>query len=165
MLVDKVTYLDGMAAIAAPKAVKGGGAFTIGYTSVGPKNYTADWRDHLFVHEYGHYIQSQHFGPLYLNVIATKSLMSAWFTSKASKMSHSERWFEVDASALGAKHFDKKYGTGAEGYQKGDFRFFDIDSFRGGTASPYTNPRLGNRTQLSSMKKSKLVWWDFFPFF
>lgn len=164
-LVDKVTYLDGMAAIAAPKAVKGGGAFTIGYTSVGPKNYTADWRDHLFVHEYGHYIQSQHFGPLYLNVIATKSLMSAWFTSKASKMSHSERWFEVDASALGAKHFDKKYGTGAEGYQKGDSRFFDIDSFRGGTASPYTNPRLGNRTQLSSMKKSKLVWWDFFPFF
>ncbi|KEO71678.1 hypothetical protein EL17_23255 [Anditalea andensis] len=28
--------------------------------------FKPDFRDHLFVHEYGHYLQSQRMGPLYL---------------------------------------------------------------------------------------------------
>jgi len=56
-MVDGVMDLNGMLALSG--VTSGGKAFTIGHYSMGPGNYVADWRDHLFVHEYGHYIQSQ----------------------------------------------------------------------------------------------------------
>ena len=37
-------------------------AMTIGHYSLGPENYQASWTDNLFVHEYGHYIQTQQMG-------------------------------------------------------------------------------------------------------
>lgn len=49
--------------------------------------------------------------------------MSAAFTSNASGMEHDERWFEVDASNLGAKHFDRKYGSGNPNYQPNSSEF------------------------------------------
>lgn len=65
-------------------------AFTIGHYSIGPKNYAADWRDHLYVHEYGHYIQSQRMGLLYFPVVAGPSLLSAAFTSSSKGMEHNQ---------------------------------------------------------------------------
>ncbi|PZR20234.1 MAG: hypothetical protein DI539_11520, partial [Flavobacterium psychrophilum] len=56
-LVRDVTYLEGAVAIAG---LTNGEfeAFTVGPYIFGPKDFKADWRDHLFVHEYGHYIQN-----------------------------------------------------------------------------------------------------------
>ena len=94
-------------------------AFTVGCYSMGPDGYQATWKDHLFVHEYGHYIQSQRMGPFYFQIVAIPSLLSAAFTSKWAGMDHDFRWFEIDASRCGARYFDKKYRSGASGYKKG----------------------------------------------
>lgn len=162
--VDGVTYLDGMAALSG--ATSGEKAVTIGHYSLGPKGYKADWRDHLFVHEYGHYIQSQRWGPLFLNVIGIPSLLSAMGTSKSSGTIHDYRWFEIDASYLGAKHFDKKYGSGKQGYRPNSADYFDINAFRKyGYDSPYQNPRTGeynydNHPTRKPDDKPKFYFWD-----
>lgn len=116
---------------------------TIGHYSLGPDNYVADWRDHLFVHEYGHYIQTQIMGITYFKHVAIPSLLSAAFIKDWSGIKHRFRWFEVDASYLGAQYFNSKYGEGAEGYEKDNPNFFDIKSFSNGTKSIYLNPRTG----------------------
>ena len=69
------------------------------------------------MHEYGHYIDSQYFGAFYLPIVATTSLAS---TQKIGGSDHSTRWFEVQASKMGAEHFDRLYGSGAKGYKKGN---------------------------------------------
>lgn len=158
---DHVSEMDGMLALSG--ATKDLSAVTIGHYSLGPKGYVADWRDNLFVHEYGHYIQSQRFGPSFLLAIGMQSLLSTVGTSHSSGIDHKERWFEVDASYLGAKHFDKKYGSGANGYKPGSENFFDINSFQNAGQSPYRNPRIGLYIQDKSfyINNSKVVFWDF----
>ena len=143
--IDNVTYLEGMLALSGPTGdtFEAGHsnelAFTIGHYSFGPKGYKADWRDHLFVHEYGHYIQSQWLSALYFPIIAIPSLCSA---ARICKVDHDRRWFEVNASKLGSRYFDKRYGSGAPGYKKGDSNYFDLDSFKDERKkSPYENPR------------------------
>lgn len=159
--VNDVTYMDGMAAISG--VTSGNAAVTIGHYSMGPKGYKADWRDNLFVHEYGHYIQTQFMGFMYFPVVAIPSLFSAWFTSKWSGMEHNERWFEVNASKLGAKHFDKKYGKGKEGYEEGSSEYFDVSSFFTGKNTAYVNPRTGTNKQDKHFvgKYGRVVPWDF----
>lgn len=78
---------------------------------LGPPGFKPDFRDHLFVHEYGHYLQSKKLGPAYLFVVAKPSLLSSTF----DKNNHGNRWYETHASKLAAKYFDKKYGTGGRG--------------------------------------------------
>ncbi len=144
--VDGVTSLDGMLALSG--ATSGGRAFTIGHYSLGPDNYKADWRDHLFVHEYGHYIQSQQWGYFYIPVIAIPSVISA---AHFLGEEHKYKWYEVNASKLGAEYFDKKYGRGADGYVEGDKNYFDIVSFSGKKwQSPYKNPRNGKQNENNS---------------
>ena len=123
-----------------------GGGVTIGYFTGGPNGYTADWRDHLFVHEYGHYVQSQQHGPLYLFSVAIPSGLSALIDKRAHTHYHRTRWFEADASYKGAEYFDKYYGSGKEGYVAGSPDYFDRNSFINKIDSPYKNPRdpLGN---------------------
>ena len=60
---------------------------------------------------------------------------------------HDNRWFEVDASRKGAKHFDKLYGQGKKGYIKNSKDYFDITSFQDKGLSPYVNPRTGTMYQ------------------
>lgn len=164
--VDGVTYLEGMAALSG--ATPGSSAMTIGHYSLGPKGYVADWRDHLFVHEYGHYIQTQYMGPLFFPVVALPSLASASFTSSWSGMEHKERWFEVNASKLGARYFDRRYGSGKANYKKDDPNYFDIGSFirlsdkSSRARSPYINPRTGSNDNYSfPISGSRLIIWDF----
>lgn len=140
--VDNVTYLDGMLALSG--VTEEGRAFTIGHYSFGPDGYEATWKDHLFVHEYGHYLQSLDFGPLYMHVIAGPSLISAW---GITGLEHDYHWYEVDASRRGAMYFDKKYGSGKEGYTYKNPDYFDIESFERGGYSPYKNPRRNNYYQ------------------
>ena len=138
-----VTNMNGMLALSG---VTGGGkAFTIGHYSMGPDGYKADWRDHLFVHEYGHYIQTQQLGVFYLPVVAIPSLISA--SHLFSKDTHRYRWYEVNASKLGAEYFDKRYGRGAEGYTEGSENYFDIKAFQTGKGANYINPRTGKNAQ------------------
>lgn len=124
-----------------------------------------DLTDNLFVHEYGHYIQTQQMGFWFFPIVALPSIASAAFTSKWSGMEHPDRWFEVDASNKGAKYFDKHYGSGKAGYTKGSENYFDIDSFRGRPLnfSPYRNVRTGEREQdkVFPNTKGRVVIWDF----
>jgi hypothetical protein len=53
----------------------------------------------------------------------------------------------VDASRRGARYFDKKYGSGKEGYTYYNPDYFDIDSFEKGGLSPYINPRRNGNDQ------------------
>ena len=140
--VKGVTYLDGATAIETKRSSNE--AFTIGSYINGPKGFKADWKDHLFVHEYGHYVQGQWFGPLYLPVVASTSVLSAIGVGGSD---HGSRWFEVQASRMGAKHFDDKYGSGADGYIKGSDNYFDYRSFSETGNSPYLNPRTNSNTQ------------------
>jgi hypothetical protein len=61
--INDITYGNGMTAV--DMGLKKG-AISIGNYTAGPEGYKADWRDHTFVHEYGHYIQSQQHGLVYL---------------------------------------------------------------------------------------------------
>lgn len=163
--VDEVTDMDGMLALSGVTD-EDGGAFTIGHYSFGPPKYKADWRDHLFVHEYGHYIQSQHMGLLYLPIIAPASLISAAIGESTTGTEHKNRWFEVWASSLGSEYFDKKYGKYKSGYSIGHKDYFDIESFRKSGNSPYINPRKGNTNQGKYFPTSDptFTFWDFLIF-
>ena len=142
-MVDKVTTLDGGIALSGVTGNRES-AFTIGAYIFGPKNFEADWRDELFVHEYGHFLQSLDWGALYLPVIGITSGLSSWLGFGATTDDkHMHRWFEIDASRRGANHFDKYYGSGADGYSKGDPNYFDFSSFVTGNNAPYINPRTG----------------------
>ena len=142
-MVDKVTTLDGGIALSGVTGNRES-AFTIGAYIFGPKNFEADWRDELFVHEYGHFLQSLDWGALYLPVIGITSGLSSWLGFGATTDDkHMHRWFEIDASRRGANHFDKYYGSGADGYSKGEPNYFDFSSFVTGNNAPYINPRTG----------------------
>ena len=158
-MVDGVTHLDGMTAIGG--VTSGGKAFTLGPYSFGPDGYEATWRDHLFVHEYGHYRQHQIFGPAYLSVIAVPSLASA--AGLDSGIPHDYRWFETDASRRGANHFDRKYGSGSKGYTAGSTLYFDKNSFSTMNPSPYINPRTGQKNRRPHpMSGAQSSYLDFF---
>lgn len=90
--------------------------------------------------------------------------------NKHNDSGHSDRWFEVSASRLGAKHFDKKYGSGAPGYNnryqnKTEKNYFDKNSFETGSRSLYTNPRTGEvNNSKHPTSGSKIVFLDYFIF-
>ncbi|MBN2610729.1 MAG: RHS repeat-associated core domain-containing protein [Bacteroidales bacterium] len=120
-----------------------GGAYTIGSYITGPMGFNPVFSDHLFVHEYGHYIQSKRWGIFYLPLIAIPSLESEFF---ASGEKHRYRWFEAQASRHAVNYFDKHFGTELENYVANSPNFFDRESFINPlTISPYINPRTNQR--------------------
>jgi hypothetical protein len=138
-----------------------GNAVTIGFYSAGPKGYKADWHDHLFVHEYGHYIQSQQHGLVYLLTVGIPSLQSAILqTGNPNSPRHDDRWFEADASYKGAAYFDKHYGSGKDGYVANSPDYFDRNSFITGTPSSYLNLRTGERNRSVNPISGKFHWTD-----
>lgn len=157
--VNNVTYGYGVTAV---DMGLDGGAITVGNYTAGPSGYTADWRDHLFVHEYGHYVQSQHWGPLYLFSVGIPSLQSAILqTSNPSSPRHHDRWFEADASYKAMSYFDKYYGSGKDGYTYRSPDYFDKNSFINRSYSPYINPRRGTTYQGGNHPiSSKFHWTD-----
>ena len=157
--VNDITHGYGITAV--DMGLDGGNACTIGYFSAGPDGYQADWRDHLFVHEYGHYVQSQQHGPLYLFSVAIPSGLSALIHNKThGSINHRNRWFEADASYKGAEYFDKYYGSGKEGYVAGSPDYFDKYSFSNTAPSPYINPRTNSRSQTPHPLSGKFHWTD-----
>lgn len=161
--VDGVTDMDGMIALSG--AIDGSSACTIGHYSLGPKGYKATWKDNLFVHEYGHYIQTQRMGVFMFPVVAIPSLFSAaGITSGEGE--HLLRWFEQDASATAAHYFDRHYGSGVEGYKDYSEKYFHMDVFFYGTKGRYryyTNPRTHDGFQDHDYKlvNPMISFWDF----
>ena len=80
---------------------------------MGPNNYHPKFTDNMFVHEYGHYIQSRYFEHLYLVCIGGPSLFGT-----TNNKEYKYRWFEVSANVLAAKYFDTKYGKNSLWAQK-----------------------------------------------
>jgi RHS repeat-associated protein len=118
------------------------GAFTVGSYILGPENfgnYPDDqaFKDHLLVHEYGHYKQSHRFGPAYLLLVALPSASDF----NLDKGNHHDRWYEAQASKYGAKYFNERWGEGAPGYVAGSVNYFDGNAFVNGQATAYQNPR------------------------
>jgi len=138
--VNEVNYFHGATVLSTSL---GSGGMTLGSYILG-YNMTPDFKNHTFVHEYGHYLQSQKWGPLYVPLIAIPSAESAFIDNDGSLFDigdHHDRWFEAGASRLGANYFDKYYT--ADG--------FDIEYFYKGwnlnRPAPYFNPITGSINQ------------------
>ena len=56
----------------------------------------------IYMHEYGHTLQSRNYGIFYLPYIGPRSLLSA-----ASSSDHREKWYEREASAYARRYFGK----------------------------------------------------------
>lgn len=134
--VSEVNHFDSAVVIA--RTGNGGGAFSMGPYLVGPRNFRPDFRDHLFVHEFGHYLQSKRLGLFYIPFVALPSVTS--FTMGGNN-NHDFRWFEVQANRLALDYFDERFGTEAAGYTPGSADFFDAESYVTGRNSWYRNPR------------------------
>ncbi len=106
------------------------GAFTMGSFIMGPEGMRADYHDHLFVHEYGHVLQSRDMGWSYVRLVAIPSLVSYRWDKKNETDLHDTRWFEADASRRAADYFTALPDSD-----------FDRESFITGKTSTYTNPR------------------------
>ena len=157
--VDEVSRGYGMTAV--DMGLNKGSAITIGFYTSGPKGYKADWRDHLFVHEYGHYIQSQQHGPVYLLTVGIPSLQSAILQTRSLKSPrHDDRWFEADASYKGMDYFDRHYGSMKADYVYKNPEFFDKTSFLSGGFSPYLNSRTNSYYQFGNPITGKFHWTD-----
>ncbi len=76
---------------------------TLGNYIVGSPNLKADPHNKTFQHEYGHYIQSQNMGLLYLLAIGIPSITSA----SENPERHKYQPFERDANYLAFKYFNK----------------------------------------------------------
>ena len=117
-----------------------------------------------FVHEYGHYIQSQQHGPAYLFTVGIPSLQSAVMQKHNNPASpqHHNRWFEADASYKAATYFDQYYGSGIKDYVAGSSDYFDRNSFVNGYPyySSYINPRTGYTNSRDYQISSKFHWTD-----
>lgn len=149
-MIDGISEMGGLTAIGG--FTSGNSAITIGPYSFGPDNYKATWRDNLFVHEYGHYIQHLYWGPSFMSVIGIPSFMS---TLGFRSGNHIDRWFEVDASNKGASYFDKHYGKKSYAYNEeykltgghvDPYKYFSKDTFSG-FKTEYANPRKVDKTQ------------------
>jgi len=99
--VDNVDYYDGRTLVNKnrPGSTEQWG-LTLG-SYINSKNIKVG--DNMFMHEFGHTIQSQNYGPFFLPLIGIPSLVSATFSSEND---HNHRWYEMDANWLGAKYFD-----------------------------------------------------------
>lgn len=79
-----------------------GNAVTIGNYIMGNLSLSADPNNSIFQHEYGHYLQSQTIGPLYLYWVGLPSLISA-----STHDNHRYKKYERDASLRAFLYFNK----------------------------------------------------------
>ena len=111
-MVQDVNYYDGATVVTATNISVFSGAFTLGSYVIGSSELKAEPKNYLFQHEYGHYMQSQAFGPFYLSKVAFPSLVNDIFSSN-----HNNNQIEQDANIRAYKYFREKI----PGYNKWDF--------------------------------------------
>lgn len=101
-------------------------------------------------------------------VVGCPSLLSASGILKyfGFDVEHDYRWFEQDASALGAHYFNRHYGTGSAGYMPDSENHFQLDTFYGKKREPhYATPRPTKhdmpQDQYFPLHSPTLSFWDF----
>ena len=89
-------------------------AVTIGSYIMGGKSLVANNGNDYFQHEYGHYIQSQRYGPLYLSKIGIPSA----FSKNTSSSPHHNNPTEQDSNIQAFNYFRKYYSKEFDKYEK-----------------------------------------------
>lgn len=120
--VDRVDYLGG-ATFSTDEKHYGGGVSLGSYINYNPGiTITGDFESFVkqypgYMHEYGHYIDSQSFGLAYLFAIGAPSLVSAMRSGGPSSPEgfpisyHSYFWTETRANRNAARYFGRHYGV------------------------------------------------------
>ena len=119
-LVDRVEYRFGATFAINEYSSKRDGMTLGSYININDKGLMpkddngkfAPEKDQLYMHEYGHYIQSQIYGWAYVPCIGAPSLVSAMKSKDISGKgytTHSLRWYEMDANRRGKEYFQKYY--------------------------------------------------------
>lgn len=134
------------------------GAFSIGGYIFGPDGFRATPEDHLYVHEYGHYLQGLTWGVFFVPCIAIPSLLSAARLCTCGVL-HEYRWFEINANRLSwRQHRLDACVLLSEETSKLDERSYTCPNYD----SPYPNPRGENLNKYSyfPMRHYQLCLWD-----
>jgi hypothetical protein len=106
--VKSVTYYGGATAVESySPTIFNGGGFTLGSYINGREDLQANPNNTLFQHEYGHYLQSQHSGFLYISKYAIPSLLST-----LDGGDHDSSAAEQDANIRAFTYFNQKVGEG-----------------------------------------------------
>ncbi|MBR4840359.1 MAG: VCBS repeat-containing protein [Paludibacteraceae bacterium] len=112
--VDRVDYLDGMTFCTNENSRHVDGVTIGSFSNINIDEkvkgdfltYALTAYNGLYMHEYGHLYQSRNYGLLYSFYIGPQSLYSC---SKGHDY-HSHKWYEIEASYYGKRHFTRKYG-------------------------------------------------------
>ncbi len=110
--VDRVDYLGGATFATNENSSKEQGVSLGNFININIRGQIeGDFTDYvlanpLYMHEYGHYIDSQALGLSYLFVVGTPSFISAW---QSSSEEHSRRVYEMRANRKAARYFGRYY--------------------------------------------------------
>ena len=118
--VDQVEYFDGATFVINEYAKKKDGMTLGNFININDRNVmpidgNGDFdptQDNLYMHEYGHYLQSQNYGWGYLFSVGVPSLFSAWKNRLIENglTTHRVKWYELSANRKAYKYFTSKYG-------------------------------------------------------
>jgi hypothetical protein len=116
--VDRVEYLGGATFSINEKSKKEDGISIGNFINININGkIEGDFTEYvlthpLFMHKYGHYIDSQTFGLTYMLNIAIPSFFSAMSDEKEDGIyKHNYRWYEMNANKNANKYFNKHYGN------------------------------------------------------
>jgi len=123
--VENVAYLHGATVISTHNRWT---AMTVSSYIMGGKRLVANNGNDYFQHEYGHYIRSQRYGPLYLSKVGIPSL----FSKNTKESPHHNNPAEQDANILAFNYFKKYYPS--------DFDISDVDDNYNGLWNMGLNP-------------------------
>ena len=118
--VDQVEYFDGATFVINENTSKSNGVTLGNYINIDdsermPKDEKGNFKptgNELYMHEYGHYLQSQDYGWGYLFSVGIKSLFSAMNSKRISAYltTHKVKWYEINANVRGFEYFKRFYG-------------------------------------------------------
>ena len=111
--VDRVDYLGGATFATHENSSKERGITIGNYVNIdNPKSVEGKFANYvasnpLYMHEYGHYLDSQRWGPIYLFAIGAPSLIN----QIKHPDSHKTYWTEINANRLAKNYFGTYYGV------------------------------------------------------
>jgi hypothetical protein len=124
--VDKVKRFDGATFAITEYSKKNDGLSLGSFININDKgkvegNTTNEFKNYLlsnplYMHEYGHYLQSQYYGPSYLFYIGIPSIFSAAFSKQIEGeptgiTTHKGFYTEMEANILSKGYFGSNYGV------------------------------------------------------
>ncbi|NEN22632.1 hypothetical protein G3O08_03820 [Cryomorpha ignava] len=148
--VESVEYYDGATVVSGNNKNLvwnlGGQAVTMGSYIIGGSKLEASTDNDLLRHEYGHYLQSQEVGPIYITKFGIPSLLSI-------DGSHDYHPVEQDANIRGLKYFRKKDGSNP--WNTTSYPILGFDD-----TTPYSS---ANNQQALKAGRIRTTGWDYLP--